>query len=137
MKDAIRYAHSHFTRWLDELKEFLKIASISTDPAFADDVRRCAQWLKAHIREIGIETAELIETKGHPLVYAEYFTDDSAPTVLIYGHYDVQPPDPIDLWTSPPFEPTIRNDTVFARGASDDKGQTFIVLKAIEERKAH
>jgi acetylornithine deacetylase/succinyl-diaminopimelate desuccinylase-like protein len=132
MKDAIQYANSHFTRSLDEFQEFLRIPSISTDPAFADEVRRCALWLRDHIKEIGIDSAKLIETERHPLVYAEYTASESAPTVLIYCHYDVQPPDPIDLWESPPFEPTIKDNTIFARGASDDKGQAFLVLKAIE-----
>ncbi|MEM6337136.1 MAG: dipeptidase, partial [Bacteroidota bacterium] len=96
------------------------------------DVRRCAEWLAAEFERIGMQTVEILETGGHPVVYAHYETDPDAPTVLCYGHYDVQPPDPIELWTTPPFEPTRKNGTLYARGASDDKGQAFMHVKAAE-----
>lgn len=113
--------------------EFLRIPSVSTDPAHAGDVERCAQWLAEHLRSIGMPHVEIFPTKGHPIVYAEYLeAGPSAPTVLFYGHYDVQPVDPIDLWTNPPFEPTVRDGKVYARGATDDKGQVFLHIKALE-----
>ena len=119
-------------RFLDELFEFLRIPSVSTDPENAGDVRRCAEWLIDHLKGIGLKTVELHETPGHPIVYAEHLTQDDAPTILIYGHYDVQPPDPLDLWTTPPFEPQVRDGKIFARGATDDKGQLFCHVKGLE-----
>lgn len=127
------YLHHHRERFEAELVEFLSIASVSTDPAAAGEVRRCADWLAGHLTSIGMPHVEVIPTVGHPIVYAER-TDagPTAPTVLFYGHYDVQPVDPLNLWTNPPFEPTIRDGKVFARGATDDKGQVFLHIKAIE-----
>lgn len=116
---------------LDELFEFLRIPSVSADAAFRRDMQRCAQFVLDAMNSAGL-TAEIVETKGHPIVYGERFEDASLPTVLIYGHYDVQPPDPLDLWTSPPFEPQIRDGKIFARGATDDKGQVFTHLKSIQ-----
>jgi len=118
--------------WLEELWDFLRIPSISTNPQYQPELRRGAEFLVGALRRVGIEQAELIETAGHPLVYAEQKGAEGAPTVLCYGHYDVQPPDPLGEWKSPPFEPTIRNGNVYARGASDDKGQVMIQLKAVE-----
>lgn len=117
---------------LDELKQFLRIPSISTDPEHKGDVRRGAEFVRDMIRDCGIGTAEVIDGQGHPLVYGEWLGAAGRPTLLLYGHYDVQPPDPLDEWTSPPFEPDIRNGNIYARGAADDKGQVMILVKAVE-----
>src|SRR5579884_3566375 len=116
---------------IDELKDFLRIPSVSTLPEHAGDIRRAAEWVRDRIRESGIADATLIEGGGNPLVYAEWMGAPGKPTILLYGHYDVQPVDPIDEWVSPPFEPEIRNNNIYARGATDDKGQTYILLKAV------
>src|ERR1019366_4914683 len=124
-------------RMLAELIEFLAIPSISTLPAHASDCRRAAQWVADHLGHLGC-TASLLEGDGHPVVWAEGPRVPGAPTLLIYGHYDVQPTDPIDEWVSPPFAPTIRDGQLFARGAVDDKGQVYCLLKAYEAvRDAH
>lgn len=128
----IEYAQTNHDRFLQELLEYLRIPSISTDAAHRSDVARCADWLAEHLRNIGVKSVVIEETPGHPIVYAEHIEDPSKPTYLLYGHYDVQPPDPLDLWESPPFEPTVRDGKIFARGATDDKGQLFCHLKAIE-----
>lgn len=117
---------------IQELIEFLRIPSISTDPERAGDVRRAAEFTRDLIRNAGIGNAQVVEGDGHPLVYAEWLGAPGKPTLLLYGHYDVQPPDPLDEWTSPPFEPAIRNGNIYARGAADDKGQVIILIKAIE-----
>ncbi|MFO7315267.1 M20/M25/M40 family metallo-hydrolase, partial [Rhodothermus marinus] len=129
---ALSYVDTHFDRFVEELKALLRIPSISTDPEYATEVRRAADWLGAHLRALGFPAVQLFETAGHPIVYAAYEVDPTRPTVLVYGHYDVQPPDPVALWTSPPFEPTIREGAIYARGACDDKGQLFMHLKAAE-----
>lgn len=127
------YLDLHHGRFILELTEFLSIPSVSTAPEHAADVRKCGEWLVNHLRKIGLKTVELHETPGHPIVYAEHcHAGPDKPTVLFYGHYDVQPVDPIELWTNPPFEPTYRDGKVFARGATDDKGQVFLHIKAIE-----
>jgi acetylornithine deacetylase/succinyl-diaminopimelate desuccinylase-like protein len=119
---------------LESLKTFLRIPSISADPAHKPDIRRAADFCANELRQAGMTTVELIESQQgwNPLVYAEWLKAPGKPTLLLYGHYDVQPPDPLDEWTSPPFEPTVRGDNLFARGASDDKGQTYILFKAVE-----
>ncbi len=117
---------------LDELNQFLRIPSISTDPAHTADVRTAAEFVRNMILNCGIANARLIEGPGHPLVFAEWLGAPGKPTLVLYGHYDVQPPDPLDEWRSPPFEPQIRGDDIFARGAADDKGQVIILIKAIE-----
>jgi len=119
-------------RYLDELKQFLAIPSISALPESRDAVRRCAAWVADALERIGLEGVRLHETPGHPIVYAEWMGAPGAPTVLLYGHYDVQPVDPVDEWHSPPFEATVRDGEIYARGAADDKGQVFMHLKAIE-----
>lgn len=120
-------------RFLDELKTFLAIPSVSTDPERADDVARCADWLATAIRATGFGDVRVYPTPGHPIVYAEDCTAGAdAPTVLFYGHYDVQPVDPLHLWTNPPFEPTVRDGRIYARGATDDKGQVYLHIKALE-----
>ena len=120
-------------RMLKELTELLSIPSISTEPSNAADVQRCAEWIADHCRAIGMTETRIYPTPGHPIVYAEWLgAGADAPTVLFYGHYDVQPVDPLHLWTNPPFEPVFRDGKVFARGATDDKGQVFLHLKALE-----
>ena len=134
MNEAIQqYLADAKPRQLDELVDWLRIPSISTKPEHKGDLLEAAQWLTAHLATCGLENIELIETDGHPLVYADWLhAGDDKPTMLVYGHYDVQPVDPLDLWQTPPFEPTVRGNDLFARGASDDKGQTFIHIKAVE-----
>ncbi len=119
-------------RLLRELNEFLAIPSVSTLPAHAADCRKAAEWLLGQLRGLGCPVATLIEGKGHPVVWGEGPEVPGRPTLLIYGHYDVQPPDPLDEWLSPPFTPTVRDGKLFARGAADDKGQVFCLLKAFE-----
>jgi len=114
--------------------DFLRIPRISTTPAHAADMSRCAEWVGDRLREAGATAVEIIETEGHPIVVGERRADPGAPTLLVYGHYDVQPTEPDDLWTSPPFEPTERDGRVYARGAVDDKGQVHMHLKALETR---
>lgn len=130
------YLQENQQRFLDELCALLRIPSVSADPAHQQDVRKAAEWIHRHFLEIGVDRAEIVETGGHPVVYAEKLVDASLPTVLVYGHYDVQPPDPLDLWNSPPFEPLIRDGKIYARGACDDKGQMFLHLKALEIMRA-
>ena len=132
MTDLLTYVDEHKDRFLKELTEFIAIPSVSTDRERNEDTRRCAQWLADHMRSIGLDRVEVMPTKGHPVVYAEWLGAPGKPTVLFYGHYDVQPAEPLDLWTSPPFEATIRDGNLYARGAADDKGQVFIHLKSIE-----
>ncbi|HEY3936092.1 MAG TPA: dipeptidase [Bryobacteraceae bacterium] len=125
-------------RFLNELLEFLRIPSISTLPEHREDVSRAAQFVADSLKRAGLENVELIRTDKHPLVYADWLHAPGKPTVLCYGHYDVQPPDPLDLWQSPPFEPSIRNGDIYARGACDDKGQMYMHVKAVEVlRQAH
>src|SRR5688572_21338193 len=117
--------------YLEELKEYLRFPSISTDPEYKKDVLATANWLAGKMRDAGLK-AELIQTKGNPLVYGEWLGAPGKPTVLFYGHYDVQPVDPIDEWRHPPFEPAHENGNLVARGATDDKGQSYTHLKAVE-----
>ncbi len=116
--------------YLEELKDYLRIPSVSTDPEYREDVLRCADWLTEQMRAAGLQ-AERIETEGYPLVYGEWMGAPGKPTVLFYGHYDVQPVDPIELWRNPPFEPTQEGDHLVCRGATDDKGQSYAHLKAV------
>ncbi len=119
-------------RLLQELTDFLSIPSVSTLPAHAEDCRRAAEWLRAELTRLGCPVVNLVEGDGHPVVWAESPAVPGRPTLLIYGHYDVQPPDPLEEWDTPPFDPTIRDGRVYARGAADDKGQVFCLLKAYE-----
>jgi len=119
-------------RFLDELKSLLRIPSVSTLPEHAGDIRKAAQFVADALGTAGMEHVEVIETAGHPLVYADWLHAAGKPTVLCYGHYDVQPPDPLDEWISPPFEPTVRNGNLYARGSADDKGQMYSQIKAVE-----
>jgi acetylornithine deacetylase/succinyl-diaminopimelate desuccinylase-like protein len=129
---AIAFAAQNHPRFLEELKDLLRIPSISTLPEHKDDCRRAAERLAGELKRIGMESVRLIETAGHPLVYADWLHAAGKPTVLVYGHYDVQPPDPLDEWVSPPFEPAERNGNLYARGAVDDKGQVWAQVKALE-----
>lgn len=126
------YQAQHKDRFLNELLELLRIPSVSADSRHNEDTKRCAEAVKQRLTEAGAEKVEVCPTAGHPIVYGEKIIDPSLPTVLVYGHYDVQPPDPLDLWTSPPFEPVIKDGKIFARGACDDKGQFFMHVKAFE-----
>jgi acetylornithine deacetylase/succinyl-diaminopimelate desuccinylase-like protein len=128
----MNYYQQHQTAFLDGLKAFLRIPSISTLSENKSDIRRAAEFVRAEFRAIGLNSAELIEGDGNPLVYGEWTGAPGKPTLLFYGHYDVQPPDPLDEWKSPPFEPDVRGHDIFARGSSDDKGQTYILIKAVE-----
>lgn len=132
------YINSNKSRFLSELFDLLKLPSISADPKYKKDVQKTAVLVKKRLVESGVDYSELIETKGHPIVYGEKIIDKALPTVLVYGHYDVQPPDPLDLWDSPPFEPVIKKTkehpggAIFARGSCDDKGQMYMHVKAFE-----
>src|SRR5919198_72337 len=128
----VAYARENQQRFLNELKDLLRIPSVSTLEEHKDDVRRAAEFVAAELERIGFEHVEVISTKGHPLVYADWLHASGKPTALCYAHYDVQPPDPLEEWISPPFEPTERNQNIYARGAVDDKGQLWMQLKAFE-----
>jgi acetylornithine deacetylase/succinyl-diaminopimelate desuccinylase-like protein len=132
MHPVIDFIHANRDRYLDELKSYLAIPSISALPQHADDVRRCAEWTANELTRIGLEHVEQMPTPGFPVVYGEWLHAEGAPTILFYGHYDVQPVDPVNLWQSPPFEATVRDGEIYARGAADDKGQIFMHFKAIE-----
>jgi len=132
MPSPVEFAQSQQKRFLEELKSLLRIPSISTLPEHAGDVRRAAESLAQEMKRIGLEHVQVIETKGHPLVYGDWLHAAGKPTCLTYGHYDVQPADPLDEWQSPPFEPAERNGNLYARGAVDDKGQMYMHLKALE-----
>jgi len=130
--DLIGYINEHQESHLEELKEFLRIPSVSTKSENKNDVERAAQWVAGRLRAAGLENVEITRTPMHPIVYGESLKASGKPTVLIYGHYDVQPAEPLDLWTSPPFEPEVRKGNLYGRGTADDKGQTHIHLKALE-----
>ena len=132
MNNVIDFINTHRDHYLDELKTFLAIPSISALPEHAADTRRCAEWCADEMRRIGMQNVRLIDTPGNPVVYGDWLGAEGAPTILFYGHYDVQPVDPIELWESPPFEATVRDGEIYARGAADDKGQVFMHFKAIE-----
>ena len=132
MHPAIGYIQARRSAFVDELKGFLRIPSVSTKAEHAPDMRQAAEWLTAHMTGIGLEHARVLPTAGHPVVYADWLHAPGKPTVLIYGHYDVQPAEPLELWVTGPFDPTVRKGELFARGAVDDKGQVFMHLKAIE-----
>ncbi|MEM1219741.1 MAG: M20/M25/M40 family metallo-hydrolase, partial [Bacteroidota bacterium] len=135
MEKTQAYIKANQGRFLEELLDLLRIPSVSADPAYQADVRRTAEFVHESLQKAGADAVEIFETAGHPIVYGEKMVDPSLPTVLVYGHYDVQPPDPMDLWDSPPFEPVIKktaihpDGAIFARGACDDKGQMFMHVK--------
>jgi acetylornithine deacetylase/succinyl-diaminopimelate desuccinylase-like protein len=132
MDNVIDYINVNRDRYLEELKTLLAIPSISALRAHAGDVKRCADWCADEMRRVGLQSVRLIETPGYPVVYGEWLGAPGAPTVLFYGHYDVQPVDPLELWESPPFEATVRDGEIYARGSADDKGQVFMHFKAVE-----
>ena len=138
MKSAKPYIEKNKDRFLDELVELLKIPSISADSAYKKDVLKTAEAVKKQLKKAGCDTVEICETPGYPIVYGEKIINKKLPTILVYGHYDVQPPDPLDLWDSPPFEPVIKKTklhpegAIFARGSCDDKGQMYMHVKALE-----
>ena len=132
-QSALEYAHQNNGRFLDELKDFLAIPSISTSPEYTPDVRRAAEWVAGQLHSLGMDNVQIMPTEGHPVVYGEQLkAGKEAPTVLIYGHYDIQPVDPLELWTSDPFKAEVRGDNLYARGSSDMKGQVIASLKAVE-----
>ncbi|MEE9438423.1 MAG: dipeptidase [Saprospiraceae bacterium] len=143
MNNTQSYINDNKQRFLEELLELLKIPSVSADPAYANDVFRTAEFVKASLEKAGCEIVEIHETAGHPIVYGETIIDKSLPTILVYGHYDVQPADPVELWDSPPFEPIIKKTkihpegAIFARGSCDDKGQMYMHVKAFEAMVAN
>ena len=130
--NALAYAQAHSARFVEELKEFVRFPSVSSQPNHARDVKGCADWLAKHMRHVGLQRIKVIPTQRHPLVYGEWRNVSARPTVLIYGHFDVQPADPLNAWHSPPFDPQVRGENLYGRGACDDKGQLFLHLKAIE-----
>lgn len=127
-----QYITDNKDRFLTELFDLLRIPSVSADSRHKADVRKAAEFIKVKLIEAGADLAEVKDTAGHPIVYGEKIIDPKLPTVLVYGHYDVQPPDPLDLWTSPPFEPVVKDEKIYARGSCDDKGQVYMHIKALE-----
>ena len=132
MNQVVDFINVNRDRYVDELKQYLAIPSISALPQHAGDVRRAAEWTADALRSAGMQNVKLFETEGNPIVYGDWLQAPGKPTILFYGHYDVQPVDPVELWTSPPFEATVRDGEIYARGAADDKGQVFMHIKAIE-----
>jgi acetylornithine deacetylase/succinyl-diaminopimelate desuccinylase-like protein len=132
MSQLSEFVSKHHHQNVEELKELLRIPSISSLSEHKEDIQKAASWIANKLKNIGMEHVEIVQTKGHPIIYADWLHQKNAPTVLVYGHYDVQPVDPINLWETPPFEPDIRDEKIFARGATDDKGQTFLHIKAVE-----
>lgn len=132
MTDTTKYLESNKDRFLQELIDLLKIPSVSTDASFKGDILKAADFLKNKLVEAGADNVEVCETGGYPIVYGEKIINKSLPTVLVYGHYDVQPADPLELWDSPPFEPVVKDGLVIARGSADDKGQVYMHVKAFE-----
>src|SRR3989442_9513530 len=132
MNQVVDFINVNRDRYVEELKQYLGIPSISALPQHATDVRRAAEWTTEEMRRIGLQNVRLIDTPGNPVVYGDWLGAPDAPTILFYGHYDVQPVDPLNLWQSPPFEATIRDGEIYARGSADDKGQVFMHFKAVE-----
>jgi len=126
------YLREHQQQYLDELLEFLRIPSISSLPENKDDVQAAAEWVSARLNQAGMEDVQILATDGHPVVFGQWLHSDGKPTILIYGHFDTQPVDPVDLWSYPPFEPTVKDDRVYARGATDDKGNMLAPIVAVE-----
>ena len=132
MNQVVDFINVNRDRYVEELKQYLAIPSISALPQHTADVRRAAEWTADALKQVGMENVRLIDTPGNPVVYGDWLNAPGKPTILFYGHYDVQPVDPVDLWTSPPFEATVRDGEIYARGAADDKGQVFMHIKAVE-----
>src|SRR5579872_6135590 len=132
MSTALDFLRDSEARILDELTEFARIPSVSTDPAYAKHIPEAVRFVAEQMRGIGLEHVEVWENGGHPAIYADWLHAAGAPTILIYGHYDVQPPDPVSAWLSPPFEPTLRKERLYGRGTTDNKGPMLIPLKVAE-----
>jgi len=132
LRRALSYSRSHRAGFVSELKEFLRIPSVSSQPQRRADVKKCAHWLARHLQDIGLERVRVIATRGNPIVYASWLRAPERPTLIIYGHYDVLPGEPISEWRTPPFSPTVKGQDLYARGAADDKGQLFCHVKAME-----
>ncbi|MEL6359346.1 MAG: M20/M25/M40 family metallo-hydrolase, partial [Bacteroidota bacterium] len=132
MSSTKQYIEANRDRFLDELMDFLRIPSVSTSSKHAEEIRQAAEFVQQKLTAAGADEVRLLDTIRYPLVYGEKIVDESLPTVLVYGHYDVQPADPYELWDTPPFKPVLKDEKIYARGASDDKGQTYIHIKALE-----
>src|ERR671922_1907894 len=132
MNEVVDFINVNRDRYVEELKQYLAIPSISALPQHASDVRRAAEWTAEALRNVGVQNVRPMDTPGNPVVYGDWLNAPGKPTILFYGHYDVQPVDPVNLWTSPPFEATVRDGEIYARGAADDKGQVFMHIKAVE-----
>lgn len=132
MDSVISYINSNITKYINELMDYIRIPSISTLESHKNEMQRCAEFVCNKIKDAGMNRVEIFQTDGHPIVYGEWLEAPGKPTVLIYGHYDVQPVDPIELWDNPPFEPMIKDGKIYARGANDDKGQAFVHIKSVE-----
>jgi acetylornithine deacetylase/succinyl-diaminopimelate desuccinylase-like protein len=133
MEKVLNYISGNGENFENQLKEFLKIPSISTNPENVKDMRTCAEFVEKEMNSVGLENVKIMDTPGHPVVYGEWLhAGEDKPTILIYGHYDVQPVDPVELWTDPPFSANIKEGKIYARGAVDDKGQVFIHFKSLE-----
>ena len=132
MQNIKQYVGENKQRFLDELFELLRFPSVSADPKYKGDMLKTAEYVAEKLRSAGADKVEICPTAGYPIVYGEKIIDSSLPTVLVYGHYDVQPPDPLELWKTPPFEPKIRDGKIYARGSCDDKGQFYMHVKAFE-----
>jgi len=132
LQDIIEYIKNNQNNYIEELKELLRIPSISTSPEHKTDIEKAAEFIKEKLKTAGMSHVEIFKTEGHPLIYGEWLGAPGKPTVLFYGHYDVQPVDPVELWNSPPFEPVVKNGKIYARGATDDKGQLYMHIKSVE-----
>src|ERR687891_268786 len=132
MNNVIDFINLQRDRYVDELKQYLAIPSISALPQHASDVRRCAEWTSEELQRVGLQNVRLIDTPGNPVVYGDWLGAAGGTPIFFYGHYQVQPVDPVELWESPPFEATIRDGEIYARGSADDKGQVFMHFKAVE-----
>lgn len=133
MSELDKYIDKNKNRFLEELKEFLRIPSVSNEEKHADDVKKAAEWLRDKLSDVGMENIKIYETDGHPIVYADHLhAGNDKPVILVYGHYDVQPVDPVELWNAPPFEPVVKDGKIYARGSADDKGQIYIHVKSLE-----
>ncbi|MFI5237475.1 MAG: M20/M25/M40 family metallo-hydrolase, partial [Ignavibacteriales bacterium] len=132
LESVAKYINSNRQSYVEELKDFLRIPSISTLPEHKNDLNTAAEFVARKLNDAGMENVKVIETSGHPLVYCDWLNAPGKPTVLVYGHYDVQPVDPLNLWDSPPFEPVIKEGKIYARGATDDKGQMLMHIKSVE-----
>src|SRR6185436_13541175 len=132
MEQTLDFIKTNEKRFLDELFDLLRIRSVSADTKYKNDVARACQFVADKLKAAGAENVEICPTKGHPIVYGDKLIDPKLPTVIVYGHYDVQPVDPVNLWDSPPFEPVIKDNKIYARGSCDDKGQVYMHIKAFE-----